>query len=587
MILCRILTERMRCVLKQFFPYMKKYLVPTILAPLFIIGEVILEIQIPLLMSKIVDIGIKNMDMNFVINTGVRMVLFAALALVCGALSARFSAVAGMGFGSEVRRGVFNKMQDFSFANIDRFSTASLVTRLTNDITHVQHAYMMIIRTLVRSPFMLVGAIIMASRINSKLVLVFLLAVPVLGISLALIAKTAFKRFGHMLKKLDGLNASIQENLIGVRVVKAFVRAVFEKEKFKISNDDLMNFSIRAEKVVLLNSPIMQLTMYTTIISIMWFGGNMVVTGTMETGALISFISYVTQILTSLMMISMMMVMVVLSRASIVRISEILSEKPDISDEYADESLTVADGSVEFKNVSFKYSGSDSLVLEGINLKINSGETVGIIGPTGSSKSTLVQLIARLYDVTDGEVLVGGRNVKDYKIKTLRNAVSMVLQKNVLFTGTIKENLKWGDTFASDAEIEKAAKNASAHDFVTSFPDGYDTVLGQGGVNVSGGQKQRLSIARALIKKPKIIILDDSTSAVDTHTDAKIRAALKEDLKGTTTIIIAQRITSVCDCDKIIVLDDGKVDGIGSHEELLKTNEIYQEVYNSQQKGVE
>ena len=372
-----------------------------------------------------------------------------------------------------------------------------------------------------------------------------------------------------------------------MRVVKAFVRAVFEKEKFKISNDDLMNFSIRAEKVVLLNSPIMQLTMYTTIISIMWFGGNMVVTGTMETGALISFISYISQILMSLMMISMMMVMVVLSRASIVRISEILSEKPDISDEYADESLTVADGSVEFKNVSFKYSGSDSLVLEGINLKINSGETVGIIGPTGSSKSTLVQLIARLYDVTDGEVLVGGRNVKDYKIKTLRNAVSMVLQKNVLFTGTIKENLKWGDTFASDAEIEKAAKNASAHDFVTSFPDGYDTVLGQGGVNVSGGQKQRLSMARALIKKPKIIILDDSTSAVDTHTDAKIRAALKEDLKGTTTIIIAQRITSVCDCDKIIVLDDGKVDGIGSHEELLKTNEIYQEVYNSQQKGVE
>lgn len=574
-------------MLKQFFPFMKKYLVPTVLAPLFIIGEVILEIQIPLLMSKIVDIGIKNTDINYVMQTGGKMIVCAILALICGALSARYAAEAGMGFGSEVRRGVFNKIQSFSFANIDKFSTASLVTRLTNDITHVQHAYMMAIRTMVRSPFMLVGAIIMASKINAKLVMVFLIAAPIMGVSLAIVAKTAFKRFGVMLGKLDFLNASIQENLIGVRVVKAFVRALHEKEKFAEANDDLMNFSIKAEKVIIFNTPIMQITMYSTIIAIMWFGGNMIVSGTMETGALISFISYVSQILMSLMMISMMMVMVVLSRASIGRLSEILSEKPDINDDGADENLTVSEASVEFKNVSFRYKGSKNDVLSDIDLKINPGETVGIIGGTGSSKTTLVQLIARLYDVSGGEVLVGGRNVREYTIKNLRQSVAMVLQKNVLFSGSIKENLKWGDLNATDEEIETACQNASAHDFVTAFPDGYDTDLGQGGVNVSGGQKQRLCIARALIKKPKIIILDDSTSAVDTATDAKIRASLKEDLKGTTTIIIAQRITSVCDSDKIVVLDDGKINAVGTHEELLKTNEIYREVYNSQQKGGE
>lgn len=575
----------MRELLKQFFPFMKKYIVPTILAPLFIIGEVILEIQIPLLMSKIVDIGIKNTDINYVVNTGLKMVLFALLALICGALSARFAAVAGMGFGSEVRRGVFNKIQNFSFANIDKFSTASLVTRLTSDITHVQHAYMMIIRTLVRSPFMLVGAIIMASKINARLVLVFLLAAPILGISLAIIAKTAFKRFGFMLKKLDNLNGSIQENLIGIRVVKAFVRAKHEKEKFALSNDDLMKFSINAEKVIICNGPIMQLVMYSTIIAIMWFGGNMIAAGTMETGALISFISYVSQILMSLMMISMMMVMVVLSRASIGRLSEILLEKPDISDENASDKTSAKDAGIEFKNVSFKY-GNGGEVLKNINLKIEPGETIGIIGGTGSSKTTLVQLIARLYDATEGEVLVGGVNVKDYKIENLRKHVAMVLQKNVLFSGTIKENLKWGDVEASDEEIIKACKNACAHDFIMSFPDGYDTYLGQGGVNVSGGQKQRLCIARALIKKPEIIILDDSTSAVDTATDAKIRSALNENLKGTTTIIIAQRITSVSDADRIVILDDGKINAIGTHEELLKNNDIYKEVYNSQQKGV-
>lgn len=570
---------------KQFSPFMKKYLTPTVLAPLFVICEVILEIQIPLLMSQIVDVGINSMDIDYVVRTGGKMALFAVLALVCGALSARYAAKAGMGFGSEVRQGVFNKIQSFSFANIDKFSTASLVTRLTNDITNVQNAYMMIIRTLVRSPFMLVGAIIMATRINSRLVLIFLVAVPVLGISLAIIAKTSFKRFGVMLKKLDFLNASVQENLIAVRVVKAFVRAVFEKEKFAEANDDLMNCSIRAEKMIILNGPIMQLTMYSTIIAIMWFGGNMIVGGSMKTGALISFISYVSQILMSLMMISMMMVMIVISRASLTRLSEVLAEEPDISDEGADTELKVAEGSVEFKNVSFKYNGSSSEILKNINLKINPGETVGIIGSTGSSKTTLVQLIARLYDVTNGEVLVGGRNVKDYTVENLRKSVAMVLQKNVLFSGSIKENLKWGDLNATDEEIERAAKNASAHDFVTAFPEGYETDLGQGGVNVSGGQKQRLCIARALIKKPKIIILDDSTSAVDTATDAKIREALKNELAGTTTIIIAQRITSVCDSDKIVVMDDGEINAVGTHDELLKSNEIYRDVYNSQQKG--
>ena len=426
----------------------------------------------------------------------------------------------------------------------------------------------------------------MAFRRNARLVSVFLVAVPFLAIALGIIASKAFPRFSKMLGKLDFLNASVQENLIAVRVVKAFVRARHEKNKFREANDELMQHAIHAERVLICNAPLMQLTMYSCIVAIMWFGGSMVATGGMETGELISFISYVSQILMSLMMISMVFVMMVLSKASLTRIVEVLSEQPDINDDNADPALEVKSGGVEFKNVSFRYGGGEENVLSNISLKIEPGETVGIIGGTGSAKTSLVQLIARLYDVTEGSVTVGGHDVRDYKITALRGGVSMVLQKNVLFSGSIKDNLRWGDLTASEEELEAAAAAASAHDFVSSFPDGYDTDLGQGGVNVSGGQKQRLCIARALLKKPRIIILDDSTSAVDTATDAKIRAALRENLKGTTTIIIAQRITSVMDSDKIVVMDNGSINAVGTHEELLSSNEIYKEVYSSQQEGV-
>ncbi|WP_426350945.1 ABC transporter ATP-binding protein [Alloiococcus sp. CFN-8] len=575
-------------MIKKLLPYISNYKLYAILSPLAIIAEVLLEIRIPLLMSKIVDIGIQNQDINYVIRTGITMVIMALLALVCGALSAFFSAKASVGFGTELRREQFNKIQNFSFSNINKFSTPSLVTRLTTDVMNTQNAFMMIIRILVRAPFMLVSATIVAFTINRSLVSVFLIAIPVLAVGLFLIASAAFPRFTALLKRYDSLNSSVQENLISMRVVKAFVRSDYEKEKFKEANDGLMKSSIRAEKVVIFNMPLMQLTIYSCIIAILWFGGNKILSGTMKTGELISFITYVTQILISLMMISMVFINIVLSRASVSRIVEILDEEIDITDENAVSDLQVADGSVEFRNVSFKYNPeAEDNVLENINLKINSGETIGIIGGTGSSKSSLVQLIPRLYDVTEGEMLVAGHNVKDYKLRTLRDAVSMVLQKNVLFSGTISDNLKWGNENATDEEIIAACKAAQAHDFITSFPDGYDTDLGQGGVNVSGGQKQRLTIARALLKNPKILILDDSTSAVDTATDAKIREAFKNSFKDVTKIIIAQRITSVSDADKIIVLDDGKINGIGTHEELLKNNEIYQDVYNSQQKGEE
>ncbi|MGM9973911.1 MAG: ABC transporter ATP-binding protein [Clostridiaceae bacterium] len=575
-------------MIKKLLPYISKYKLYAILCPIAIIGEVLLEVRIPLLMSKIVDIGIMNQDINYVIRTGITMVLMAMLALAFGALAAFFSAKASVGFGTELRRAQFNKIQEFSFSNINKFSTPSLVTRITTDVMNTQNAFMMIIRILVRAPFMLVSATIVALTINRGLVSIFLIAIPILAVGLFIIASTAFPRFSALLKKYDSLNSSVQENLISMRVVKAFVRSDYEKSKFKEANDGLMDASIRAEKVIIFNMPLMQLTIYGCIIAILWFGGNKILSGTMQTGELISFITYVTQILMSLMMISMVFINIVLSRASVSRIVELLDEKIDITDENASEDLQVADGSVEFKNVSFKYNPeAEDNVLDNINLTINSGETIGIIGGTGSSKSTLVQLIPRLYDVTEGEIIVAHHNVKDYKLRTLRDAVSMVLQKNVLFSGTIRDNLKWGNENATEEEIISACKAAQAHDFVTSFPDGYDTDLGQGGVNVSGGQKQRLTIARALLKNPKILILDDSTSAVDTATDAKIREAFKNNFKDVTKIIIAQRITSVSDADKIIVLDDGKINGIGTHDQLLKNNEIYQEVYNSQQKGEE
>ena len=547
----------------------------------------LLEISIPVLMSRIVDIGIPRQDLAYIVKIGLLMVLMAILGMFAGALSSRLAAKASMGFASELRNGLFKSVQSFSFSNIDRFSSASLVTRLTTDVTNAQNAFQMCIRMLVRSPVMLIGATIMAFSINSSLVAVFLITIPILAVTLFLITKTAHPRFIAMLKKYDGLNSAVQENLISIRVVKSFVRSDYEKAKFKNANDGLMDASMRAEKVVIFNMPIMQLSVYACIIAILWFGGGLIANGSMETGELISFISYVTQILMSLMMICMAFTNLVISRASLTRITEVLNEQPVIKDS-AQEDLEVADGSIEFRNVTFAYySTAEEVNIKNVNLKIHSGETIGIIGGTGSAKSTLVQLIPRLYDVNQGEVLVGGRNVKDYKLKTLRSSVAMVLQKNVLFSGTIKDNLRWGNAQATDQEIEESCRAACAHDFITGFPNGYETELGQGGVNVSGGQKQRLCIARALLCKPKILILDDSTSAVDTATDASIRDALKTALKGSTKIIIAQRITSVCEADRIIVMDDGSISDIGTHKELLERNEIYREVYNSQQKGVE
>lgn len=575
-------------MIKHLKPYLAKYRLPSILAPITVIAEVLLEIQIPFLMAKIVDQGITTRDLSYVFQIGAIMVLVALCSLLFGVLSGRFAAKGAMGFGSEIRKAVFDKIQEFSFANIDRFSTPSLVTRLTTDITNTQMAYMMVIRILVRAPVMLVSATIMAAAINGDLVRVFLIVIPILAVALATMSTLAFPRFNAMLKKYDGLNAQVQENLIAIRVVKAFVRARYEKKKFAEANDSLMRASLAAEKIIILGMPIMMLTMYATIIAILWFGGNMIIGGTLLTGELISFISYVTQILMSLMMIAQVFIMIVLSRSSVARIVEVLEEPISITDETASPSLTAEDGSIEYRNVSFKYQeDAAESILTGINFSIASGETVGIIGGTGSAKTTLVQLIPRLYDVTDGQVLVGGHDVRDYTLDHLRSVVAMVLQKNVLFSDTIKDNLKWGNENATDEEVIAAAKAACAHDFIMSFPEGYDTYLGQGGVNVSGGQKQRLCIARALLKKPKIIILDDSTSAVDTATDAAIREGFRQNLKDTTAIIIAQRISSVSDADKIIVLDEGRIDAIDTHENLLENNAIYREVFHSQQKGVE
>ena len=564
----------------------KKY---AILTPIIMIGEVVMEVLIPLVMAAIIDNGIeKGAGTGYTVKMGILMISMALISLCFGALGGTFAAKAGMGFAKNIRQSLFNKVQDFSFSNVDKFSTASLVTRLTTDVTNTQNAFMMIIRMGVRSPFMLVGAIIMSIKINSKLSLVFFAAVPVLGIALFFIIRTAYPRFRKMLEKYDGLNASVQENLVNIRVVKAYVREDHEKEKFAKAADAVRKAQIFAEKIVILNAPLMQLTMYFTIVAIIWFGGNMVIDGSFEVGKLSSFISYVTQILMSLMMLSMLFIMIIISRASIFRIIEVLEEDIDIKEDGADSSLVVENGSILFKDVHFSYSrNNENPVLENINLQIDSGQTIGIIGGTGSAKTSLVQLIPRLYDVSQGEVIVGGHNVKEYTLEALRSEVSMVLQKNVLFSGTIQENLRWGNEDATLEQIIEACKAAQAHDFVMSFPNGYDTDLEQGGVNVSGGQKQRLCIARALLKKPKIIILDDSTSAVDVATDSKIRQAFKEQLQDTTTIIIAQRISSVMEADKIFVIDDGKINGVGTHEELIQTNVIYREVFESQRKGDE
>ena len=565
----------------------KRFKVSALVAPLLIMGEVLLEVLIPLIMARIIDVGISNHDVGYVVKYGLIMILAALASLGFGVFAGKYAAVASVGFARNIRRRLFNKIQDFSFGNVDKFSTSSLITRLTTDVTNTQNTFQMIIRMCIRSPFMFVSAIIMSFYINSKMALIFLAAIPLIAIPAAIIMKKAFPRFQEMMKNYDLLNGTVQENLIGIRAVKAFVREKDEIERFKIAANAVRTTQVKAEKLVILNMPIMQLVMYLSIIAILWFGGNFIIAGSMQVGELISFITYLTQILMSLMMISMIFVMLVISKASMNRIVEVLDEEVDIkSAEKSKAVSSVKDGSIKFENVSFSYDKQESTaVLRNINVDIKSGMTVGIVGGTGSSKTTFVQLIPRLYDVLSGKVEVGGVNVKDYELETLRNSVAMVLQKNVLFSGTIKENLKWGNENAADEEIIAACKAASAHDFVSSFPDGYETELGQGGVNLSGGQKQRLCIARALLKQPKILILDDSTSAVDTATDAAIRKNLASTLNNTTKIIIAQRISSIQDADVIYVLDEGEIVDFGNHEKLLETCEIYKEVYESQLKG--
>lgn len=568
----------------KLLKYAKKYALCAFMCPLLMVGEVVLELLIPLVTADIVDEALPAGDMQMVLHLGGKMLLYALGSLFCGALAARLASVAGMGFGSTVRGEMLENIQKFSFSNIDRFSTASLITRLTTDVTTVQNTFLMLIRMLFRAPLMFVVALVICVMKSRKVSSVFFVSLPLIMIFLAIGAPIALRRFKKMMKMFDGFNASIQENFMNIRVVKAFVRSEYEKKKFKKSNDDLYNASISAEKIMIWGQPLMMLIMYGTILGVLYLSAKAISAETLQIGDFAAIFTYIMQILMSFLMIIMLVAQFFMSEASARRILEVIKEKPDITD--SNSSVTeVKDGSVEFKNVSFKYGEAPEYALKNINFKIESGEMVGIIGATGSSKSTLVQLIPRLYDVSEGEILVGGVNVKDYKMHSLRDNVSMVLQKNVLFSGTIAENLRWGNKNATDEELVKACEIADARSFVESFPDSYNTDLGQGGVNVSGGQKQRLCIARAILKKPKILILDDSTSAVDTFTDAKIRAGFRNEIPDITKIIIAQRISSVEDCDKIIIIDNGEINDIGTHGELLERNEIYRDIYDSQQKG--
>jgi len=572
-------------MIKKLLPSLKGYGPASLLASLFVIAETLMEVLIPFLMARIIDIGIANGDLPYVIKTGLAMVGLAMVALACGVLSGRFAAVASTGFAQGLRRDLFHKLQDFSFANIDKFSTASLITRLTVDVNNTQMAFMLVIRLLVRSPVMLAAATVMAVRINGELASVFLLAIPALAAALALIMRAAYPRFSKMLEKYDAVNAALQERLTAIRVIKAFVREDHETENFRRAATELRQYQLKAEKVVIVNMPVMMFTMYACTIAIVWFGGRQIIAGTLLVGELFSFISYVSQILLSLMMISMVFIMIIISRASMRRIQECLDEEIEIRDPPNGPYPEVEDGSIIFRQVDFSYAGDgDRLNLKDIDLEIKSGQTVGIIGGTGSAKSTLVQLIPRLYDVTAGQVLVGGHDVREYRLRELRDNVAMVLQNNLLFSGTIEENLRWGDADATVEEIVAAAKAAQAHDFIMSFPEGYQTKLGQAGVNVSGGQKQRLTIARALLKKPRIIILDDSTSAVDTATDAAIREAFRQGLGQTTAIVIAQRVSSVMEADQILVMHEGRITARGAHAQLLEQSPIYREVYESQMK---
>lgn len=572
-------------MIKKLSAYIKEYKKDTILTPIFMILEVIMEMIIPLLMAAIIDNGLEGGSIKYVCFIGVIMLITAMLSLTFGALGGKFGASASCGFAKNLRKAMFHNIQNFSFENIDKYSTAGLVTRLTTDVTNLQNAFQMIIRMFVRAPISLICAMFMSFYINFKLSLIFVCAIIFLGVALYFIMTHAHPYFKEVFKKYDNLNASVQENLTGIRVVKAYVREEHEVNKFKKASEQIYNYFKKAEGILIFNNPIMMFSMYTCMITLSWLGAKMIVSSTMTTGELMSLFTYCTNILMSLMMISMVFVMVVMSKSSAERIVEVLEEKSTLTN-CENPIYEVKDGSIEFNNVDFSYSkDKNNLNLEKINIKINSGETIGILGGTGSAKSTLVQLIPRLYDVTSGEVKVGGVDVRKYDIESLRNEVAMVLQKNVLFSGTINENLRWGNKNATQEEIIHACTQSQADEFVQNFPKKYETFIEQGGSNVSGGQKQRLCIARALLKNPKILILDDSTSAVDTKTDAFIRKAFKEDIPNTTKLIIAQRISSIQDSDKIIVLNDGKIDGFGTHEELLKTNEIYRDVYESQTKG--
>ncbi|MBQ6832264.1 MAG: ABC transporter ATP-binding protein [Oscillospiraceae bacterium] len=570
----------------------REYKWPAVLSPLCMIGEVAMEVTIPLVMADLYDYGIVMSNMEYVVQKAILLVICALASLAFGSASAFFAAKAATGFAKNLRHDMYHHVQSFSFSNIDKFSTASIVTRLTSDVANLQMTFQMMIRMAIRSPMMLILAMISAMGINVRLSLVFCAALPILIFALVMLVPFVFKIFDRVFKTYDKLNTVVQENVHGIRVVKSFVREEKETEKFTGISGSIYKDFCTAERIMALNSPIMQFCVYGCMLAISWFGANMVIASGndpalgLTTGQLSSMFTYTTQILSSLMMFSMVFVMLTMSRAPMKRCFELLSEEPNLVSPAQDAVMQVSDGSIDFEHVSFRYSASAKhRALKEVELHIPSGATVGILGGTGSSKTTLVQLIPRLYDVTEGCVKVGGVDVRNYDLEVLRDQVAMVLQKNVLFSGTIKENLRWGNPNATDEELERACRLACAHDFITGFPDGYDTHIEQGGTNVSGGQKQRLCIARALLKKPKILILDDSTSAVDTRTDAMIRQAFREEIPGTTKLIIAQRVASVQDADMIVILDNGMVADVGTHEDLLQSSAIYKEVYDSQQKG--
>lgn len=571
--------------MKKLLPLMKKYIAFAILSPVFMILEVVGDVIIPYLMSRIVDVGIVNQDIDYIIKIGLIMILAALFAMFFGVSSSFFGASAGYGFAAEIRGKVFEKVQGFSFANLDKFTVSSLITRLTNDCNTIGQVTMMSLRMAIRAPFMMIFALIMAYRVNSSLVRVFLISLPLLAIAITITLSKARPLFMKLQTHVDKVNGVIQENLTNIRIVKSFNRQDFEEAKFKERNDGLRNTAFKAISYIIFLMPIFNLIVYSTIIAVLWFGGKQITIGSMSGGALISFVTYITQILMALMMISMYFMNLLRGSASVSRITEVLNTESEITEIYSPVK-DLKDGSISFENVSFIYPGSSGPALNNINFSIKAGEILGIIGSTGSSKSTLVQLIPRLYDVTEGSIKVGGVDVRDYDLKLLRDKVAFVLQKNTLFSGTIRSNMKWGNEEASDEEIIEALKHAEAWEFVSTYEDGLDHIVEQNGDNYSGGQKQRLTIARALLKSPKVIILDDSTSAVDMTTDAKIQKAFKHNLPNVTTIIIAQRISSIQHADRIIVMHEGNIESIGSHDELIKKSPIYNEIYESQQKGV-